>query len=144
MAKITPYISTSKRKLLLNAFFKAQFSYCPLGWMCHSLSMNNKIHRLHERCLRIIYNDKMSSLADLLAKDGSVTTNTRNLVFAIKFLPLKYLRHIRTCRQNCRLSMSGGTFCVRQTHYKLRNPHHFAIPSINCVYHPSQHLAAQS
>ena len=28
---------------------------------------------------RNIYNDKMSSFADLLAKDGSVTTHTRNL-----------------------------------------------------------------
>ena len=28
---------------------------------------------------RNIYNDKMSSFADLLAKDGSVTIHTRNL-----------------------------------------------------------------
>ena len=32
--------------------------------------MKNKTTRLHERCLRIIYNDKTSSFADLLAKDG--------------------------------------------------------------------------
>ena len=41
--------------------------------------MNNKINRLHERFLRIIYNDKTSYFADLLAKDGSVTIHTRNL-----------------------------------------------------------------
>ena len=41
--------------------------------------MNNKINRLHERCLRIIYNNKMSSFADLLAEDGSATIHTRNL-----------------------------------------------------------------
>ena len=41
--------------------------------------MNNKINRLHERYLRITYNDKMSSFADLLAKDGSATIHTRNL-----------------------------------------------------------------
>ena len=40
--------------------------------------MNNKINRLHERCLKIIYNDKTSSFVDLLAKDGSVTIQTRN------------------------------------------------------------------
>ena len=59
LAKITPCVCISKRKLLMNAFFKAQFCYCPLVWMCHSRSMNNKINRLHERCLRIIYNDKL-------------------------------------------------------------------------------------
>ena len=41
--------------------------------------MKNKTTRLHERCLRIIYNDKTSSFADLLAKDGSATIHTRNL-----------------------------------------------------------------
>ena len=79
LVRIMPYICISKRKLLMNVFFKAQFSYCPLVWMCHSRSMNNKINRLYERCLRIIYNDKTSSFADLLAKDGSVTIHTRNL-----------------------------------------------------------------
>ena len=67
------------KKKLLNAFFKALFSYCPLACMCHSRSMNNKINRLDERWLWIIYNDKTSSFADLLAKDGSVTIHTRNL-----------------------------------------------------------------
>ena len=78
LARITPYMCILKRKLLMNAFFKAQFSCCPLVWMCHSRSMNNKINRLHERCLRIIHNDKTSPFADLLAKDGSVTIRTRN------------------------------------------------------------------
>ena len=34
-----------------------------------------------------------------------------------------------------------GLFCVRQTHYNLRNPHHFAIPSINSVYHRSESIS---
>ena len=33
--------------------------------MCHSRENNNKINRLHERCLRIIYNDKYTDLPDL-------------------------------------------------------------------------------
>ena len=79
LARITPYMCISKRKLLMKAFFKVQFSYCPLVWMCHSRSMNNKIDRLYERCLRIIHNDKKSSFADLLEKDGPVITHSRTL-----------------------------------------------------------------
>ena len=41
--------------------------------------MNNKINRLHEKCLRIVYSDKTSSFEELLEKDGSVTIHTRNL-----------------------------------------------------------------
>ena len=51
-----------KRRILSNAIFKAQFNYCPVIWMFHSRSLNNKINRLHERCLRIIYNDEHSNL----------------------------------------------------------------------------------
>ena len=33
------------KKLLMNSFFTSQFNYCPLTWMCHSRTMNNKINR---------------------------------------------------------------------------------------------------
>ena len=33
-----------------------------------------------------------------------------------------------------------GLFYVRQTHFNLRNPHHFAIPSVNSVYHGSENI----
>ena len=63
----------------MNAFFKSQFSYCPLIWMCHSRIINKKINRLHERCLRIIYCDKQSSFEELLEKDSSVSIHVRNI-----------------------------------------------------------------
>ena len=47
--------------------------------MCHSCENNNKINRLHERCLIIIYNDKRSSFNALLEKDGSVSIHERNI-----------------------------------------------------------------
>ena len=63
----------------MNTFFYSQFNYCPLILMCHSCENNNKINRLHERCLRIIYNDKRSSFNALLEKDGSVSIHERNI-----------------------------------------------------------------
>ena len=68
----------SKRKLLMNAFFTLQFSYCPLIWMCHSRTNKRKINMLHGRCL-IIYNDKQSSFTELLIKDSSVSIHIRNI-----------------------------------------------------------------
>ena len=47
--------------------------------MCHNQINNNKINRLHERCLRLVYNDQKSSFKDLLEKDGSVSIHHRNL-----------------------------------------------------------------
>ena len=34
--------------------------------MFHSRTLNNKINRLHERCLRIICNNKLSNFEELL------------------------------------------------------------------------------
>ena len=42
----------------MKAFFNSQFSYCPLIWMCHIYTNNREINNPHERCLRVIYNDK--------------------------------------------------------------------------------------
>ena len=58
LARVTNYMEILKRRILMNAFFKAQFNYSPAVCMFHSRSLNNKINRLHERCQRIIYNDK--------------------------------------------------------------------------------------
>ena len=57
LARIKHCTSIPKRELLMNSFFTSQFNYCPLTLMCHSRTMNCKINGLHERCLRILYND---------------------------------------------------------------------------------------
>ena len=69
----------AKMHLLVNAFFYSQFNYCQLVWMCHNRTNSNKINRLHERCLRLIYDDKKSFFEVLLQKDGFVSVHYRNL-----------------------------------------------------------------
>ena len=68
-----------KRRILMNAFFKSQFNYCPAIWMFHNCTLSNKINRLHESCLRIIYNNKLSNFEELLHKDNSVSINHSNI-----------------------------------------------------------------
>ena len=65
----------------MNAFFNSQFSYCPLIWMFHSQLTNNKINRLHERCLRIVYSNNQPTFEELLEKDNTVSVHQRSLQF---------------------------------------------------------------
>ena len=51
LARITPYMNLSKRRLLMKSFSKAQFNYYSLIWMCHSGGNNRNINQLHERSL---------------------------------------------------------------------------------------------
>ena len=78
-SRVTPFMNLSKKKMLMNSFFKSQFSYCPLVWICHSRTINNKINHLHERYIRVIYNFKISSFKELLERDGSDHIHNRNL-----------------------------------------------------------------
>ena len=46
-----------EKKIILNAFFNEQFSYCSLTWMLRSRKINIKMNRINKKCLRIVYND---------------------------------------------------------------------------------------
>ena len=47
--------------------------------MFHSRSLNNRINKIHERALRIVFKDKNATFNELLQRDGSVTIHERNI-----------------------------------------------------------------
>ena len=63
----------------MRSFTMSQFSYCPLIWMCHSRKITDQINELHERALRLFYNNNSSSFRELLERDKSVTIHERNI-----------------------------------------------------------------
>ena len=63
----------------MKTFVTSQFNYCPLIWMFHNRTLNNKINRLHERALRLVYTDEKLSFHQLLEMDNSVSIHHRNL-----------------------------------------------------------------
>ena len=79
LARISNFMSLNQRKLIMNAFISSQFSYCLLIWKCHSRSLNARINKIHERALRIVYNDSNYSFEELLVKSGSIRIHHRNL-----------------------------------------------------------------
>ena len=78
LARISGYMDSSK-KTIMKAFITSHFSYCPLVWMFHSRELNNKINRIHERSLRLVYSDKTSTFQELLDKDKSVSVHHKNI-----------------------------------------------------------------
>ena len=131
LARLTNYMELPKRRLLLNAFFKAQFNYCTVVWMFHSRSLNNKISRLHERCLRIIYNDKHSNFDVLLEKDNSVSIHHNN----IHSLAIEMYK----AANGVSPQIMKDVFQIRNiSHYNLRYPPTFVAENIHCVYNGSQ------
>ena len=79
LARVCHLLSFDKRSMLLKTFIESQFSYCPLVWMFHGRGINDRINRLHERALRLAYNDQKSSFDELLHNDKSYTIHQRNI-----------------------------------------------------------------
>ena len=79
ISRMSNFMSETKRKVLIQTFFESQFGYCPLIWMFCSRTLNHRINRLHERALRIAYDDYLSDFEELLIKDNTVTIHKRNL-----------------------------------------------------------------
>ena len=79
LARIANYMEVSKRKCLMKVFVASQLNYCPLIWIFHSRELNNRINRIHEQALKLVYQDNSLSFAEVLEKDNSVTIHQRNL-----------------------------------------------------------------
>jgi len=79
LARISKYLDQAKLRILMKTFIESQFNYCPLVWMFHSRTVNNRINKLHERALRLVYKNSDLSFEELLELDNSKTVHQKNL-----------------------------------------------------------------
>ena len=85
LSRVAQIMRTGQRRVIMKAFINSQFGYCPLVWMFHSRILNNRINKIHERSLRLVYDDNLSSFEELLNKDDSFIIHESNIhTFAIE------------------------------------------------------------
>ena len=92
-------MSLDQLRMIMRAFIESQFNYCPLIWMFHSRTLNNKINRLHEGALRIVYSDYKSSFCELLEKDKSFSIHHKNIQ-SLTIEIYKFLHNLSPCVVN--------------------------------------------
>ena len=63
----------------MKVFIASKFGHCPLLWMFHSRKLNCQVNKLHERALRIVYQDYVSSFTELLEKYNSKTKHNKKI-----------------------------------------------------------------
>ena len=66
VAGISSNMNINQRKRIMRAFISSQFGYCPFTWFFCSWKINNRMKRIQERALRIVYKDYVSTFAQLL------------------------------------------------------------------------------
>ena len=79
LARVANFTDLAKRKSLMKAFITSQFNYCPLIWMFHSRQLNNRINKIQEIALSLVYKDNKLTFDNLLKLDNSLTIHQRNL-----------------------------------------------------------------
>ena len=93
--------------------------------------VSQKVNRLYERCLHLIYNDKKSSFQQLLEGDSSVSAHDRNRR-ALANEMYKIYHGISPTIMN-------EIFTLRhQNQYNLRNWTYFDAPKVRTVNHGSE------
>ena len=132
LARLSNVLNFSKFRLLLKSFVESQFAYCPLVWMLCSRTMNNKMNKLQERALRILYKDDISSFENLLEKDNSITIHDRNIKLLAKEMYKVY---------NDILPNALGEFLTKRTlNFNLRHASTFIRDKVSTTYYGTNSL----
>ena len=127
LARVSKFISKKKLRVIMKAFIMPQFSYCPLVWMYHSRTLNNKINKLHGRALRPVYDHRQSTFKELLNIDKSVTNHHRNLqVLATEIYKVHH---------GLALEPINDVFKKRNVTYNFRKNSIFETRNIKSVYY---------
>ena len=103
----------TKRKSLMKAFITSQVNYCPLIWMVYSSQLNNRINKIQERALRLVYKDNKLTFGDYLKLDNSVTIYQRNLQILAK--------EIFQVKNSLAPKIMTEVFEIKEPHYNLRS-----------------------
>ena len=111
----------------------SQFGYYPLIWMFHNRTLNNKINRIHEQALRIVYHDKTSNFTEILQKDNAVSVYQRNLQVPAT--------EIYKVKMGLAQQLVKELFPLSTHRYNLRSIYEFKLENLKTVHYGTESLS---
>ena len=79
ICRLQKFMGHKEKEAIINTFVHSNFNYGCLIWHFSSKKSQNKVEKIHERSLKFLSNDYLSSYAELLEKSTSVSMETKRL-----------------------------------------------------------------
>ena len=79
ICRLETFMRHKEKEAIINTFVHSNFNYGCLIWHFSSKKSQNKVEKIHERSLKFLLNDYLSSYAELLEKSTSVSMETKRL-----------------------------------------------------------------
>ena len=82
LTRVVKFLLIKKKRILFKTFIESQFKYCPLVWRFYERQINDKINKLYERTLRVVYNNATTSI-EKLVKNETFTIHHQNIQWLV-------------------------------------------------------------
>ena len=112
-ARISKFLKVKTKKLICRSFIMSNFDYCPVIWHFCGRQNNTKIEKIHNRALKIVYNDYDSEYDALLQRFGT------NTVFQLRIN--RILNEVYKTVNKLNPSYLNPIFDVKSLPYALRD-----------------------
>ena len=124
---ITDICKKSARQLAvlkrLGNLLTLQGKFCPLIWHFCSQCSTNKLEKVQERALRFVYNDYVSSHADLLKTAGAEYLHIKRVK--------EMAREVFKIVNNIAPTFIENLIALKQSKYSIRNDKPAVLPRAN-------------
>ena len=113
LARISKHLNINSRRAIYNSFIMSNFNYCPLVWHFCGQVNNQKLEKIQERALRILFADYNSSYTELLGRAGTTTL----LIQRLRLIALTVFKSLHGLNPPCLNDM----FTPKQVPYRMRD-----------------------
>lgn len=120
LSRISRYLDSKSKNTINNCYVLSNFNYSPLVWHFCGKIASNKLEKLHERSLRIVLKNYVSTYAELLEEADSVSLLTMRL----RALLIEMFKYTKGINPAC----LGNLFRLKHNNHNLRDNEKFIQP----------------
>ena len=113
LKRLSRFLDEKSRFAVYKSFMASTFEYCPVVWIFCGKANGRKLERLHERALRFIYKDNVSTYDTLLEKSN---------MLPLGLLRLRYLViEVFKCINGMNPTYLSDMFTIKEQPYNMRD-----------------------